>query len=78
MLSRSRRRRSRRVPGTNRLKLFQHRVDADGIAGFDGLQQRDFNKDFLRGGVAQAAFGIGQHFHDARERIDIDERQIAR
>ena len=31
-----------------------------GVARLDGLEQRDFDEDFLRGRVAQAAFGVGQ------------------
>ena len=49
--------------------MLEHRVEAHGVARFDGVEQGDFDEDFLRRGVAQAGFRVGQHFHDAGERL---------
>ena len=42
------------------VELLQNRIEADGVARFDGLEQGDFEQDFLGRGVAQPQFGVGQ------------------
>ena len=54
------------------LKPFEHGVDARRVARFDGFKQRDFNQNFLRHGVAQTSFAIGQDLHDARQSLGTD------
>ena len=58
--------------------MFQHCFDGHGVARADGFEQRDFDQDFFRGGVAEAAFAIGQHFEDAREGVDVDALRLFR
>ena len=58
------------------LKLIQDGVDADGMARLDGLEQGDLDVDLSGSGFAQATFGLGQHFHQAGERLDIDPGRL--
>ena len=46
------------------------------MAGLDGLEERDFNEDFLGGRVAQAALAIGQHFHHPRHGVGRGELHL--
>ena len=58
------------------VQLFQHGVNRHCVARFDGFQQRDFNHDFLGGGVAQAKLGVRKNFEDAREGIGVRQRGL--
>src|SRR5208283_6112410 len=45
----------------------------DGVAGFDGFEQGDFEQNFPGRGVAQPEFGIGQDFENSGERSGIGQ-----
>ena len=55
------------------VELLQNRIEADGVAGFDGFKHGDFEQNFLGRGVAQPKFGIGQDFENSCERFDIGQ-----
>ena len=44
-------------------------VNADGVTGLDGFQERDFDEDFFGAGVFEAGFAVAQDFHDAGEAV---------
>ena len=58
------------------VELFQDGIEADGVARLNGLEHRDFQQDFLGRGVAQAEFGIGQHFENSREGCGVGQRGL--
>ena len=66
-------RRLRRFDAAQLVQLLQHGVERHGVARLDGLEQRDFDENFLGGGVAQAQFRVGQHFQDARQRFGVGQ-----
>ena len=48
-------------------KVVRPLLRAPRAAGFDGFERGDFEQDFFGRGVAQAQFGVGQNFQNARE-----------
>ena len=60
------------------LQLLQHGIEAHRVAGFDGFEQGDLDQDLLRGRIAQAHFGVRQHFQDAGQALGAGQLGLLR
>jgi hypothetical protein len=59
-------------------QLLQDRIETDRVAGFDGFDERDFDKNLLGRRGAEMTLRLRQHFHDPGERIGGESGRLRR